>query len=66
MFKTGLFKRVLVSVALVLVGMLLAWVLTGSAGPWLTLAGPQEAQAAPALPSSTMLRPPAGPDAPAA
>ena len=66
MFKTEWFKRVLVSVALIVVGMLLAWVLTGSAGPWLDLGGPQEAQAAPGLPSSVTLRPPAGPDAPAA
>ena len=56
MFKTGIFKRVLVSVALILVGMLLAWVLTGSAGPWLGLGGSQEAQAAqhpPADPNAT-------------
>jgi hypothetical protein len=66
MFKTEWFKRVMVSVALILVGMLLAWVLTGSAGPWLGLGGSQEAQAAPGLPSSAMLRPPADPNAPTA
>jgi hypothetical protein len=63
MFKTEWFKRVMVSVALILVGMLLAWVLTGSAGPWLGLGGSQEAQAAPGLPSSVTLRPPADPNA---
>jgi hypothetical protein len=64
MFKTEWFKRVLVSVALILVGMLLAWVLTGSVGPWLNLTGSQEAQAAPGLPSTAAQRPPADPNAP--
>jgi len=65
MFKRGLFKQILLSVALILVGMLFAWVFSGGAGQLLNLGGSPSAQAAASLPSAT-LRSDSAPGAPVA